>query len=645
MSLFHHKQPISAQGATYANSFTQTMKGQSLDIWDMFTRESLQNSWDARDKTSDEDGVSFQINYTELSPSKVSVLRNDIFGTSTPGLQKLESALRQDSLSLLFVCDSGTNGLRGPSTATSSYDGAEDFVSFVRNIGRSNSKELAGGTYGFGKGVFFIISEVSTVLVYTRTTDENGSPVNRFIAMANGDSFDIDGVPYTGRHWWGLRGIEETHANRTEYAEPLTGSHADRLASMLGMSDHFTPTRPTGTCIAVLNPNFNESPEQGLVAIARSLTRWAWPHMIAVNTGMDPIDFRVSYNDKDIEIPNPLDDAALKHFVDMYEEALKIKPNSSLNVWTSSFRHRVAEVFTERPKKKIGNLAVINVPKSIPKDRTVIGEEISSHIATMRNPRMVVEYYDGPRPLSGANYCGVFIADPAADEVFARSEPAAHHEWNHQTSSHDPRVLERFWGSDKKTRTNPVRVFFKQLRQLLADEGRGSNSSSDSENFASLSKLSSRLGASIANARGGTDLRTPRKKPSTPSRRPPATSVSKPSAHAHLTSLQRTSTHLEATFNCEIFIPSGGSDYQVTPNPFLDSDRGKITAKELIEAGLQAPEFLGWGELSPTQQGTSPTFAPGHHKVTARFLQPANSALGITFDFEAASAMSEGSDA
>lgn len=631
MPLFHHKQPISAQGATYANSFTQTMKGQSLDVWDMFTRESLQNSWDARDTTYDDDGVSFEISYQDLSAEQADLLVDDVFGITTPGLEKLESALRSRKLSLLKVSDSGTNGLRGPTTASSSSDGAEDFVSFVRNIGRSNTKELSGGTYGFGKGVFFIISEVSTVLVYTRTEDEFGSPAHRFIAMANGDAFDINNEPFTGRHWWGIREIQESNANRIEYAEPLTGRAADRLADKLGMSSHFNEERPTGTCVAVINPNFEDAVEEHLQEIANSLTRWAWPHMIPIESGMDPIDFSVSVNGREIDIPNPSDDPALRMFIDMYEDALRIPDNSPKNQWIVSFRNRVAQVWSQRPEKKLGNLAVANLRNPISETETLLNTEISSHIATMRNPRMVVEYYKGPVPLSGMNYCGVFISDPAADEVFARSEPAAHHEWNYQTAGHDPEVIGRFWGKKSATRSNPVRIFFTKLKELLGNDGITANTQASEENFVSLKRLSSKLGSSISSAKGGTDRRIPKEKPSRPVSKRLPTKSKNPRANARLSRLERVGKEVHAYFECDIYIPTGGGSQWIIPTPYFASDRGKIKLADIREAGLQAPRFLHWNQNATDTDARA--LPPGTHQLTAVFAQPAHSAMGIDIDF------------
>ena len=73
--------------------------------------------------------------------------------------------------------------------------------------------------------------------------------------------------------------------NTTEYADPFTGEQADRLARMLGMDTYFTDQRPTGTCVAVLQPNFDDTDEK-LNEIAKSLTR-CWPHMVRFEDHMD----------------------------------------------------------------------------------------------------------------------------------------------------------------------------------------------------------------------------------------------------------------------------------------------------------------------------------------------------------------------
>ena len=156
-------------GGMFGNSARSALGRPDLDSWELFTRETLQNSWDARDSTSDEDGVTFSIDYEDLTGHRAEALR-DFFGNQTPGLPALQKLLNSGSdIPILVVSDSGTTGLQGPTAAsgTRGRNEREDFVSFIRNIGRPSSKELKGGTYGFGKGVFFNMSLTDTVLVYT----------------------------------------------------------------------------------------------------------------------------------------------------------------------------------------------------------------------------------------------------------------------------------------------------------------------------------------------------------------------------------------------------------------------------------------------------------------------------------------------
>lgn len=637
MKAFHHKQPFGPDGNVHASSVTRTMKGQSLDSWDMFTRESLQNSWDARDITSHEDGVTFAIDYKDLTSSQITTLTNDVFGNDVDGLEELRAALDSGMLRLLCVSDAGTNGLRGPSVAsavTKTSNAPRDFDSFVRNIGRSDTKELKGGTYGFGKGVFFIVSRVSTILVYTRTVDEDSKPVNRFIAMANGNDFQSEDTLYTGRHWWGVKKEGRSGNNVTEYAEPFTGERADWLARELGMDQYFTETRPTGTCIAVIEPDLDDVNE-GLENIAKSLTRWSWPHMVRYETGMDPIEFRVRKNGNEIIIPDPSTDPALRHFLQAYREALKT-PDNLRNTWKASFRVRTTRIWAQRPLKELGRLAVINLPQAINEKETVLDREIEHEVALLRNPRMVVEYWSGPRNLAGVPYCGVFLADEAADPVFARSEPAAHHEWNYQAIQHDHDLLRGFWGT--ASRSNPVKVLKDRMRTLLKEAGSGGKVSGDEKHFQALTAMSKRLGSVVSNMVGGTDTRVPKIK-----RTPTPTTPPKPGKNPSYTyRLSDSFLHdgsIYGVFTAEFAVPRDQVPVEITPEAFIATDRGSIDQKNADELGIQFPEIVGWSS-SPISElndltGLSTTLTIDNTTMSLNFCvrQPEDTAVGLKFHF------------
>lgn len=644
---FHHRRPFDPSGDVYANSVTRTMKGQSLSTWDMFTRETLQNSWDARDRSSHLDGVSFGLDRVVLNTQQKDLLRHSVLGDDFSGLPELET-LFEEEVDLLLVSDSGTRGLGGPSNPSDAYNGRDDFASFVRNIGRSDTKELAGGTYGFGKGVFFIVSRVNTALVYTRSHDENGQRVNRFISMANADDFIENGTKYTGRHWWGVYKRGKTANNVTEYAEPFVGDEADALAAALGMDRYFTEERPTGTCVAVVAPDMtnDESGEQDhhhiMTRIARSLTRWAWPHMLGIHEDMDPINFSVTDAGEAITIPDPIEDPALRHFAQAYRHALE-NPQAPPNKWESNPIARSADLWTGKPKKKrLGLLSVRNLHEPIREDDTVIEQEIETHIATIRNPRMIVEYYRGPVNTSATPYCGVFLADDEADHIFARSEPAAHHQWNHQTVQHDIEVLEQFWG--RKSRNNPVKIFFDKMRALLKESGRGQTSVGDVRHFQSLTQLSSSLGNLISGATGGKDARVKPLKPQKNSSRP--TTGNKPHVRTELAGyrIDQEGKNI-AQFEVEITALEKQLPLQVHPSPFIAMDSGHLTRETASELGLDFPEVISVRLHNDDVNHETPnifsmkdvafvTMTTSPFKAIIEVTQIPQSAVGLKFSFQ-----------
>lgn len=643
---FHHKKPFDPSGDVYANSVTRTMKSQALDTWDMFTRETLQNSWDARDTTSTDDGVTFALDFRELTQLQLDELRNSVFGNDFVGIDELKIALEGNSLDALCISDSGTHGLRGPSKANAATGGPTDFSSFIRNIGRSDSKILAGGTYGFGKGVFFIASKVHTVVVYTRTTDENDQRVNRLIAMANANDFTDNGIAYTGRHWWGERAVENTGKERTEYAEPIIGSKADAIAAVLGLDTYFDEKRPTGTSIMVLAPdvsskgedsgsdNDGEASRRVMRQIADSLTRWAWPHMLEIDTGMDPIDFIVSHKNERLKITDPDRDPALRRFIDAYMATLNYN-SPEHNTWKQDFRGRIATVAAARPKKVLGVVSLIDLDdgKAISADDTVIGRDISSHIATIRNPRMIVEYYNAQESGTGKPYCGVFIADPEADKIFARSEPAAHHQWNHETIAHDHRLLKEFWGSTH----NPVKIFQTRLKSLVKSTETIGPSRAQSKHFKAATELSNSFGSLIANASGqGNAISIASNAKVSKSKK---TSSKNATYDTAITGIKNAENGTVVTFSVTVQIPTNKLPARIRLEPAVFSDQGNIY-KTLESVGGPIPEILNVTQDSPStldmvEPLTDPEIIATTEKSVFRVdvYQPADTAIALQLSF------------
>lgn len=652
--VFHHKQPFDPAGNVYASSVARTMKGQSLSTWDMFTRETLQNSWDARDRESHEDGVTFAIELLALGKDEIECLRNDVFGNDFEGISHLGEALNAGHLDVLKVSDSGTLGLRGPTVATSNIPGPSDFVSFVRNIGRSDSKELAGGTYGFGKGVFFIVSQVQTIVVYTRTVDEYGNPVSRLISMSNSDDFVQNQVSYTGRHWWGVQASGQAGGNTSTYAEPFVDENADHLARILGLDTYFNESRTTGTTIMVLAPSLENqeaeeiqqlSREKAMEVVAESLTRWAWPHMLGKIPGLDPIDFIVKLDGESVKIPSPNEDPALQRFAFAYQ-LLADAEDLTANTWTPRLMGRVAKLETARPRKApLGVLAVCDLLQGgFKAEDTVIREDIHSQIALLRLPQIVVQYKNGPSNETGTPYVGVFMADAEMDRVFAKSEPAAHHEWNYQTVQTETEVLTTFWG--KPSKNNPIKVFNRLFNSLLTSTGNKKNIKGSDRHHESIKNLSNKFGKLISNAQGGLSTRVMPKKPSHPK---PPTATKKPTAQFRLSRLEAAYDQVRSVFMMEFVIPNKKLPISAAIEPAVVMDGNSISVDStdflFSRPSIESVTILNGDAVVVDQEAerdkTDLEITSETAKVLVKVLQPENTATTLRVSFSAIKANDE----
>lgn len=519
---FQHAEMFLESGGMFGNSARSALGRPDLDSWELFTRETLQNSWDARDSRSDEDGVTYAIDYFDLTGHRAEAVR-EFFGTETPGLPALQDLLNSGSdVPVLVVSDSGTSGLQGP-TAASGAGGKnerEDFVSFIRNIGRPSSKELKGGTYGFGKGVFFNMSLTDTVLVYTRTVDENFVPTSRFIAMANGESFTQDDVRFSGRHWWGVQAAGRTG---NIYAEPLTGADADALARTFLMDRHFSSERPTGTSVAVVGPRVSDSGvEKTMRTIAESLTRWAWPHMVETIQGLDPIDFSITNNGTPVVIPEPEADPIISRFVDAYRTCLRKPEPAKANDFQKDFvntgKRKWIDITSQRPVEFLGRLGVMTTSTERIAHQSILDGDFNHHVALMRGPRMVVTYLPGPLPEGDENYYAVFVASKQLDAIFAASEPPAHDEWNPKTVDlTDKRFVNP--RTQKVRGTNPVGIALKNIREKLKPEQLLGLDIEESTDASQLAAIANNLGGIFSGATGRSArvvIKPPHKNPSSP---------------------------------------------------------------------------------------------------------------------------------
>lgn len=413
---------VSGRGGIAGDGVLNVLSKPALGFWDVFLRETLQNSNDAR--IGADIPVRFTVEWTSAQDESLAALREEVFHEIPPG-HPLESTLGGSGLPILLISDQGTRGLGGPTDPTVAVDAGElaDFTSFVYNIGRDPDRAPGGGTYGFGKSILYLASSVGTVLIYTQTLNA-GEIESRLIVASLGSRYSWEGRKYTGRHWWGVLDPASDDA-----ARPLIGEPARALAEKLGIL-RLQPEE-TGTTLAVLMPDLDsvsqdlpegESAVLSLFGELRAAAlKWCWPHLVDFGEGAS-IQFRFVIDETSLPSLRIEEHSDLPYFVDAYREAVSLLAGGEPSV---DYTLKSWQLPLQGKPFQTGVL--VRRRSLIPGDG-----ELRDRIAIMRSPRLVVEYRPVPPDANGLFAVGVFVATKRADKIFAAREPSTHDAWHNE---------------------------------------------------------------------------------------------------------------------------------------------------------------------------------------------------------------------
>ena len=260
----------------------------------VLVREMGQNSWDARGTSP---SIDFILNLRLLRGPVMEILRRRIF-TGDPPKTGLAELLRHDEIWALEVSDRGTVGLGGPIRNDLAVDSGvdTDFIDLVFNIGAPRDAYLGGGTYGFGKTISYVASSVGTILIWSRCEGSSGLE-HRLIGSAIGDGFNMDGLRFTGRHWWGNAIASESRV------EPAVGDLAEELGDAVFATRFYRDV--TGTSILILDPQLGgDSPEKNVELLAEAVVWNLWPKLLAEQSGHSRMNITVQLNGTSIALPS-----------------------------------------------------------------------------------------------------------------------------------------------------------------------------------------------------------------------------------------------------------------------------------------------------------------------------------------------------
>lgn len=461
-------QLVPPMGAISAQGIKNQLGRPAFDRFVVLIREAAQNSWDARDVDANSP-VRFELDLVSMEGETAERWRASI-GEGAPEASHLPL---RDALaapfSVLFVSDRGTLGLGGPTRADAvDPDKRHDYVSFILNVGEPRDVEHGGGTYGFGKAVFFLTSGASAVVVHTRCRDENGHARSRLIGCALGSAYSTGGRSHTGRHWFGLP------MDDPNVVDPLLDDSADELASALGFptfGDEF------GTTIAVIQPKLDgRTPAAAAELMSQAILWHLWPKLVDHGSG-PAMHFAVRHDGCEVPVPDPETHPGLRQFV----AALKSLESDGENITYGAASRQIG---------KIRLLTAFDPPPALdPVARELGFTDGIRHCCLLRTPELVVEYRSGPPiPNEHVWYAGVFRTSREMDKTFADAEPPTHDSW--------------VPGQLDDAERSIVRTTLKKIDEKLRDHATprpADHPASESDGLAGMSQF---LGSLLAPARG-----------------------------------------------------------------------------------------------------------------------------------------------
>jgi hypothetical protein len=416
MSARWWSQPFAPEGSAAAEGIAKQLGRPSLDPLTVLVREAAQNSWDARAP----DGlVDFSVDIRTLRNNTAAWRAALLPQPSAESHLDIDQQLNANCV-IIVVSDRNTIGLGGPLRAGERPpdDVKSDFVQFLRNVGEPSDHQFGGGTYGFGKGIFYQLSHVGAILVDTNVR-EGGPTGRRLMGAALGHSWYQGDRRFTGRHWWG-------NVSADDVPDPVLSHEAEFLATSLGLPG-FADGR-SGTDIVIIAADLGvagsevdaqeRTPHEAATFIASSVLWNLWPKMVSDEQG-HYMRFTVGVDGSSVAVVDPQEVVELEPFV---EALLEIRAGRGLP-YSRTVPPRHAGTFA---------LAIGAASRS---ERLAIRaarpfEGSAHHVARMRVAELVVDYLAGPpHPDTRLAYGAVYKASEDADALFAASEPPTHDDW------------------------------------------------------------------------------------------------------------------------------------------------------------------------------------------------------------------------
>lgn len=407
-------EPVPDLGGAMSGAFRNPLAGAGIELPDLVAREAIQNSVDAAKRADKPVEVRFRqlsldpteqrrlLSLLRLLPGDSEVLNRSGLLVSESGPEDL--ALRVSApLGVLMIEDFNTVGLSGTHCGAIPQAPDDHYFRLCMELGSTKDVDAVsrGGTYGYGKAVYWMASTLWTVILYSRFSPSPRSEDRsaRLIGVSWFREHLHDGRRYTGRAWLAA----PRHRDSPGAVLPLQDSAAHELARELGFS--VRGEEDTGLSLMMLGAQLSTD---GLI---RGVRKWWWPRLLGRG-------LKVSVNDESVT-PNT-DDPQFSPYRRAWSLIQEDAPPSDDDA--------LARITSGR--RALGTLALTTeVDNGLPD-----APSGNLEVALVRGPQMVVEYLRAaPLKTGHPPAAGVFLADDAVDPILAKSEPPKHDTWDHRS--------------------------------------------------------------------------------------------------------------------------------------------------------------------------------------------------------------------
>lgn len=200
-----------SESCTYGHSVLASLQNHSIPQLDLLVREAVQNSSDA---AIDSDHNSVHVDF------RVGDFDAPAFNREFAGLDELLPGFTEGlPARFLEIRDKKTSGLTGSYRRPDDGDHS-NFVKLIFDSGKTQASDReSGGSWGYGKSVYYRVSSIGLVIFYTHINEPDTGSEHRLIATLVEDEEDQASIlgrikkASIGRGWWGAPPDEESGVN------------------------------------------------------------------------------------------------------------------------------------------------------------------------------------------------------------------------------------------------------------------------------------------------------------------------------------------------------------------------------------------------------------------------------------------------